>query len=255
MRRRHWWTAGAALAAAGAITAAVLVGDGGGRPSPGVGTGLGALNPPPVETASPQPSSPTTPAPTPRLDRVAAAVPTTFVMKGPKFRIKAHVCSMPFVRPLDPPGEQHHTVCWVDSSLGENFGVAPGYPSRGTSYVLGHSWAEDPDEVLNPMSELAMRQVRLTHPTRSEGVPIYPVTNLDGYTITLTTPHGRLTYQVTRAFAVSKARAGDLRSVMAQHTPNRLVLITCGVRNGRDVDVNVIAYASLIRAVATPVVS
>jgi hypothetical protein len=159
---------------------------------------------------------------------------------------------MPFVRPLDPPGEQHHTVCWVDSSLGEDFGVAPSYPSHGTSYVLGHSWAEDPDEVLNPMSTLAMRQVRLAHPTRSEGVPIYPVTNLDGYTITLTTARGRLTYEITRAFAVSKARAGDLRSVMAQHTPGRLVLITCGVRNGRDVDVNVIAYASLIRAVATP---
>ena len=28
----------------------------------------------------------------------------------------------PDVRPLDPPGEQHHTVCWVD----DGFGVRPG---------------------------------------------------------------------------------------------------------------------------------
>ena len=177
---------------------------------------------------------------------MAAATPTRFVMQGPKFRIAAHVCSMPYVRPLDPPGEQHHTVCWVE----RDFGVAPANPSRGTSYVLGHAWAEDPHEVLNPMSELAMRQVDLARPSHENGVPIYPVTDLDGYTITLTTATGTLTYQVTRAFAVSKERAGDVKSVMADRTPNRLVLITCGVRDGVDVDVNVIAYATLVRAVS-----
>jgi hypothetical protein len=169
-------------------------------------------------------------------------------MAGPRFRIAAHVCPMPYVRPLDPPGEQHHTVCWVE----RDFGVAPGNPSRGTSYLLGHAWAEDPAEVLNPMSELAMRQVHLQHPRHENGVPIYPVTDLNGYTITLRTANGQLTYRVTRAFAVSKERAADVRSVMAEHTPNRVVLITCGVRNGVDVDVNVIAYATLVRAVATP---
>jgi hypothetical protein len=249
MRRGPWWTAGAALVAAGAVTAAVLTtgSDGSTRAD----AGAGPPSPPPVATASAAPSTSAS-APAPRLDPVAASRPTTFVMKGPKFRIKARVCSMPYVRPLDPPGEQHHTVCWVDSGMGADFGVAPGYPAEGTSYVLGHSWAEDPDEVLNPMSELAMRQVRLSRPDHEDGVPIYPVSNLDGYTITLTTAHGRLTYRVTRAFAVRKARAGDLRSVMAQDTPDRVVLITCGVRDGVDVDVNVIAYATLVRAVATP---
>jgi hypothetical protein len=206
-----------------------------------------AAHRPPAATTT-VPPAPASTAPAPRLDPVAPAAPTRFVMAGPKFRIAAHVCPMPYVRPLDPPGEQHHTVCWVE----RDFGVEPGYPARGTSYLLGHAWAEDPQEVLNPMSELAMRQVDLTHPRRSGGVPLYPVTNLDGYTITLTTANGRLTYRVTQAFAVRKERTADVRSVMAQSTPDRVVLITCGVRDGIDVDVNVIAYATLVRAVATP---
>lgn len=204
----------------------------------------------PTPTATTHRSGPS-PSPTPsgpRLDTVAPARPVAFTLRGPKFTIKADVCAMPYVRPLDPPGEQHHTVCWVKAG----FGVAPGYPSRGTSYLLGHAWAEDPLEVLNPMSELAMRQVRLKHPSYENGVPIYPVTNLDGYTITLRTATGRLVYRVDRAFAVAKERAADVASVMAEDVPGRIVLITCGVRNGVDVDVNVIAYADLVRAVAAP---
>jgi len=210
-----------------------------------------AVPPPSLSPAGTPPAPTVTSAPPPRLARVAPATPTRFVMQGPGFRIAAHVCPMPYVRPLDPPGEQHHTVCWVE----RDFGVAPGNPSRGTSYLLGHAWAEDPQEVLNPMSELAMRQVDVAHPHHANGVPVYPVTNLDGYTITLRTANGRLTYRVTRAFAVSKERAADVRSVMSEHTPDRLVLITCGVRGGStptDVDVNVIAYATLVRAVAAP---
>ena len=240
MARRAWWASGAAVGVAGAITAAVLTAPGAGEPRAGVDARSAVA--PTTAATSPRPAS------EPRLDDVAAAPPTSFVMQGPRFRIRAHVCPMPNVRPLDPPGEQHHTVCWVE----KDFGVAPANPSRGTSYLLGHAWAEDPHEVLNPMSELAMRQVDLTRPRRSGGVPLYPVTNLDGYTITLTTANGRLTYRVTRAFAVRKDRAADVRSVMAESTPDRVVLITCGVRDGVDVDVNVIAYATLVRAVANP---
>lgn len=168
-------------------------------------------------------------------------------MKGPAFDITAQVCPMPYARPLDPPGEQHHTVCWVK----EGFGVAPAYPSTGTSYVLGHSWAQDVHEVLNPMSILAMKHVDKSTPQHESGVPVYPVTVLDGYTISLRTPKGLLTYRVTRAFAVNKAQAGDIASVMAEQTPDRVVLITCGVKDGLDTDDNVIAYASLVSAQAT----
>jgi hypothetical protein len=242
MRRRGWQVTAVtgAVAVAAVITALAL------RPEHAPPAAARPPAAPPTSAASVRAAS--TPPPAPRLDAVAPATPTAFVMAGPKFRIVAHVCPMPYVRPLDPPGEQHHTVCWVE----RDFGVAPGIPSRGTSYLLGHAWAEDPDEVLNPMSELAMRQVHLAHPQHSGGVPVYPVTNLNGYTITLRTANGRLTYRVTRAFAVPKERAADVRSVMAERTPNRVVLITCGVRDGVDVDVNVIAYATLVRAVASP---
>lgn len=245
MRTRTWWTLGAALVAVAALVSVLVTS----RHSPGHPAAAAQTPSTPALTAPPPTAAP---RPAPRMDPVAASKPTAFVMRGPAFVIRAHVCAMPYVRPLDPPGEQHHTVCWVDSGMGADFGVAPASPSRGTSYVLGHAWAEDPNEVLNPMSELAMRQVHLGRPSLAHGVPVYPVTDLNGYTIGLTTATGRLTYRVTSAFAVDKLRAGDVRSVMDDRIPNRLVLITCGVRGGVDVDVNVIAYATLVGAVANP---
>ncbi|TAM87166.1 MAG: hypothetical protein EPN43_09605 [Jatrophihabitans sp.] len=234
----------AAVAAVAAILAWML---------PGTGTRRHTAAPPAIRTATTAPPATPSPAPTTvaadPIAAVTAAVPTSFVMQGPAFTTEASVCAMPYVRPLDPPGEQHHTVCWVQHP----FGVEPGYPSTGTSYLLGHAWAHDRDEVLNPMSELAMSQVDLAAPSYEGGVPIFPVTALDGYTVTLTTATGRLTYRVTRAFAVSKARAGDVTSVMADTTPDRVVIITCGVRDTggvlTDVEVNVIAYATLVASV------
>lgn len=232
--------AAAALLAVAAIVAWTATRGGGGTHADAA--------PPRTSTAvtTPVPPSPvvTTPAAPDPLRPVKPAVPNSFVMHGPAFTIRAHVCAMPYVRPLDPPGEQHHTVCWVQHP----FGVRPGYPASGTSYVLGHAWAEDPLEVLNPMSERAMTQVNLNDPSQESGVPIFPVTNLNGYTVTLGTPTGTLVYRVTRAFAVDKNRAGDVPSVMADTTPNRVVIITCGVRDGVDVDVDIIAYATLVRA-------
>ncbi|MCU1658317.1 MAG: hypothetical protein JWO57_2973, partial [Pseudonocardiales bacterium] len=200
--------------------------------------------PPATAPSRPAPAPAPEPAPVAAVRRpvvphqvVASAAPTTFEIKGSAFDIKATVCQMPYIRPLDPPGDQMHTVCWVRDS----FGVAPGSKAQGTSYILGHAWAEAP-LVFNPMSEFAMRQVDQLRPRTEHGVPIFPVTNLNGYQIVLHTPHGVLTYRVTRAFAVAKARAGDVPSLMA-NTPNRVVLITCGVKNGVDVDVNVVVYA------------
>jgi hypothetical protein len=207
-----------------------------------------AAQPTPVRTQpspSPSPSQSAValvkPAP-PKIphDAVAPAVPTAFEMKGAAFDIKANVCQMPNVRPLDPPGDQLHTVCWVES----DFGVAPGSNARGTSYVLGHAWAEA-QLVLNPLSEYAMKHVDEQHPVVEAGVPTYQVKALNGYTITLKTAGGTLTYKVQRAFSVSKLQAGDVPSLMA-NTPKRVVLITCGVRDGRDVEVNVVAYAYLV---------
>ncbi|MGH4017651.1 MAG: sortase domain-containing protein [Pseudonocardiaceae bacterium] len=187
--------------------------------------------------------APKPPAPPPR-EFVAPAAPTGFEMSGPAFDIKADVCQMAYVRPLDPPGDQERTVCWVR----EDFGVAPGSDSGGTSYILGHAWAKTP-LIFNPLSELAMQEVTGQNPEMQSGVPTFPVKAINGYNIVLRTPNGTLTYTVTRTFAVSKSQAGDVESVMA-NTPNRVVLITCGVKDGVDADYNIIVDAYLTSSTA-----
>lgn len=149
---------------------------------------------------------------------------------------------MAAVFPLDPPGEQHHTVCWVR----RDFGYAPGSAGRGTTYVLGHAWAEDPAEVLNPVSRRATAEVLRSHETRLvDGVRIHPVTTLNGDVITLRTRAGQLRYTVRSAYAVVKSRAGYIRALMDQHIRNRLVLITCAELGGVDYDYNIIVDAFL----------
>ena len=193
-----------------------------------------------VSTPTP---SPTVPKPAP-IAHVPAAAPTAFHMIGKGFRIDAGVCGMAYVRPLDPPGDQLHTVCWVQ----QDFGVAPGSPSAGTTYVLGHAWAQQ-QLVLNPMSEFATAHVSATpHPVNG-GVVVYDVAAMKGYRVELDTPAGNLVYRVTSSFLVAKNDAGLVQSVMDQSIRNRLVIITCAVKDGVDLDQNVIAYATLVRAV------
>lgn len=192
-----------------------------------------------VPVAAPAASPPALPH-----EFVAPAAPDGFEMSGPVFDIKAKVCQMDYVRPLNPPGEQKHTVCWVR----EDFGVAPGSDSGGTSYILGHAWAKTP-LVFNPLSELAMQEITEQNPEMQSGVPTFPVKAINGYHIVLHTINGTLTYTVTRAFAVAKSQAGDVDSLMA-NTPNRVVLITCGVKNGVDVDYNIIVDAYLTSSMA-----
>ncbi len=175
---------------------------------------------------------------------VAPAAPTGFEMSGPAFDIKADVCEMNYVRPLNPPGDQKHTVCWVR----KGFGVAPGSDSGGTSYILGHAWAKTP-LIFNPLSELAMQEVTGRNAEMQSGVRTFPVKAINGYNIVLRTPTGTLTYTVTRAFAVSKSHAGDVKSLMA-NIPNRVVLITCAVKAGVDVDYNIIVDAYLASSTA-----
>lgn len=207
-----------------------------------------AIEPAAVVTPTPAPSVPSAPLPPPvPHDVVAPAAPTGFRVAGPAFDIEATVCAMPFVRPLDPPGDQYHTVCWVKA----DFGVAPGSASGGTSYILGHSWARAP-LVLNQLSELATTEYPGAGPQNEGGVPIYPVVGLNGYAITLTTPTGTLVYDVTRSYLVSKNLAGNVDSLMA-NSPDRVVIITCAVQNGIDLDYNVIVEATLASSAAAAV--
>ena len=204
-----------------------------------------AAVPAPIPPALPLDPPVSLPAP-PALPHefVTPAAPTGFEMSGPAFDIKANVCQMKFVRPLNPPGDQKYTVCWVR----KGFGVAPGSDSGGTSYILGHAWAKAP-LILNPLSELAMQEVTGHNPEMQSGVPTFPVKAINGYNIMLRTPTGTLTYTVTRAFAVRKSQAGGVKSLMA-NIPNRVVLITCGVKDGVDVNYNIIVDAYLTSSTA-----
>lgn len=220
----------------------------------------------PVSVLPPATPTPTTTTPKPRPkpkvphDIVRAAAPTSFSFAGKGYTIKATVCGMEYVRPLDPPGEQHHTVCWVQ----HDFGHAPGTNGKGTTYMLGHAWGQDPEEVLNDISESAMRQV-LKEKARGKTrdlpavpesgmttVPTYPVTALNHDVITLRTGNGTLRYKVRDAYAVSKEVAGYIRPLMTQSTPNRIVIITCGELHHYDYDYNIIVEAYLSSSKAAP---
>jgi Sortase domain len=194
----------------------------------------------PAPTPTPTPTKPSTPH-----DFVKPAAPTAFTLTGHAFTIRANVCEMDYVLPLDPPGDQFHTVCWVR----EKFGVAPGSATKGTSYILGHSWAEA-QLVFNPLSEYTMAHIDLAHPAKEGQTQIYPFKGINGYHVVLTLPTGTLTYVVDRTFAVHKLDAIDVPSLMKATTPNRVVLITCAVQGGADADYNIVVYAHLAASVA-----
>ena len=103
--------------------------------------------------------------------------------------------------------------------------------------------------MLNPLSLFAMDHVS-TKPVMQSGVATYPIAGLAGYKITLGTPKGTLTYVVKDAYTVAKEQAANVAPLMADRTPNRVVMITCGVHDGQDIDVNVIVDAYLYSSVA-----
>jgi hypothetical protein len=211
----------------------------------------------PQPTAAPRPSTPS-----PRPSIVAAAStpvrppstppphrpappstrPWTFTITGPKLHLTAHVCAMANIRPYDPPGEQHHTVCWVRSG----FGVAPGVHQRGTSYVFGHSWAEDDQEVLNRVSAPATREMLVAQPHIVDRVPVYSIHGLDGDLIRLRTNGAPVTYQVRGAYGVAKNQLGFIRSWLDPNVPGRLLVTTCAELNGRDYEDNIILEAYVV---------
>ena len=101
------------------------------------------------------------------------------------------------------------------------------------------------EQVSRPIQSIDPR-----HPQVRQGVATFPVRHLNGYRITLRTPNGTLTYVVRQAFAVRKLQAANVPSLMAD-SPNRVVLITCAVAGGVDLDYNVVVYAYLSSSVAT----
>ncbi|MGN6606465.1 MAG: sortase domain-containing protein [Jatrophihabitans sp.] len=231
---------GVALARPGAVD-----GTGTSRPAAATGTVVWERLPPASIPAAPA------------IQDVAASAPTSFRLTGPHVRVAADVCAMPNVRPYDPPGEQHHTVCWVR----EGFGVAPGSAAR-TSYLFGHSWAEDDQEVLNAASSVATREILrgrtaelpsiapgtggITAP--SPTTTVYPVHALAGSRIVLRTGTGVLTYEVRTVYGVLKDHLGYIGEWQDESVPDRLVLTTCAEYDGADYDYNVVIEAYLVKA-------
>jgi hypothetical protein len=173
---------------------------------------------------------------------VRASAPTSFTLTGRLFTITAHVCPMADIRPYDPPGEQHHTICWVRSG----FGVAPSSKQPATTYLFGHSWAEDSLEVLNKLSALATSELLQAGPQDVDGVPVYPVHRLEGYRLILRTGTGTLTYRVRSAWGIRKDQLGFITSWLDPTVPNRVLLTTCAELGGRDYDYNIILDAGLV---------
>jgi hypothetical protein len=242
--RRLFLAAGCVGIAAATVAAghSWLTPHSGGAPVP-------AAEPPAIAAlavAPPPPASPT-PTSTDPHDAVAPATPTAFTLSGPRFTIKAHVCAMANIRPYDPPGDQHHTVCWVR----RGFGVAPSSAQPATSYLFGHAWAPDPHEVLNKASALATREILRVRPRVINGVRVYPVHAMDGYRLVLRTRTGTLTYQVRTVYGVRKAQLGFIKSWLDPTRPGRVVLTTCAERNGVDYDYNVVIEAYLVSSAGT----
>jgi hypothetical protein len=240
-----------ALGALVALVAAILL-----APRPISGHGLvtpKAAGRADLALAAPRGAVPRRPA----IEAVPPSPPLAFTLTGPRFTIKAHVCAMANVRPYDPPGEQHHTVCWVRSG----FGAAPGTGQR-TAYLFGHAWAEDPAEVLNKASELATREILHARaqrvPTIAAGefglVPpepttaILPVRGLNGYRLVLRTHTGVLTYQVRQAYGVDKYQLGYVADWEHAAPRNRVILTTCAELDGVDYEYNVVLVAFLTAA-------
>ncbi|HKC28529.1 MAG TPA: hypothetical protein VKB75_11010 [Jatrophihabitans sp.] len=246
LTRRRLLAAGGAVALLAGAGVAVIVSNAehGHRPA-AAATPSPTLTPSvAVQTSQPPPPA----APVRRTvahDFVAPAAPTSFVISGRGFTIRARVCAMPAIFPLDPPGDQRHTVCWVR----DGFGFKPG-SHTATSYVLGHSWAEDPQEVLNAASSRATRDVLRAKRATYDGVPIFPAKSLLGARITLQTPTGTLGYVVRKSFGVDKYQLGNIDRVMNQRVPNRVVVITCAEHNGVDYNYNIVLEAQLVSSQA-----
>jgi hypothetical protein len=176
---------------------------------------------------------------------VPPAVPTAFVLSGGRFTIRGQVCPMANIRPYDPPGDQHHTICWVRSG----FGVAPSSAQPATTYLFGHSWAEDPLEVLNQASAVATAELLRARPHRVDGVPVYPLHRLVGYQLVLDTRRGVLTYRVRSVWGVRKDQLAFIRSWLDPRVPGRVLLTTCAELRGVDYAYNLVLEAGLVSSV------
>ena len=201
----------------------------------------------PAAVAAPAPRAVPAAPPRPAIERVTAARPTAFRATGPGFDVSSRVCAMPNAMVLDPPGNPRKQVCWVEAPMGEKPGSA-----SATTYILGHSYANDAHTVLGTLSRVASAPIAHGRTVYRSGVPTRTITALAGTTLTLRTATGVLTYRVGLTFAVPKPQFGLVQRIEDDTLPRRVVLVTCAVLGGRDLDYNVIVEAKLVAAHPLP---
>ena len=189
-------------------------------------------------------------SPTLRPVSQSGLTPWKLTMQGKGVDVSATIQGMPYANRLElPHGYPVDTAFWIQDSLG----TAAGYPTDNSTYILGHSWSQE-KLVFNSLSEWALSSVDRNHSQQAPGcsgsctVTVYPIANLQGYTVKLTTSTGTIWYKVSGAFAVAKDRYYQVDSLWAK-VPNRLVLITCAVdgETSVDLDYNVVVYAEVMK--------
>ena len=195
-------------------------------------------------TASTAPSS-TTSASASSAPSLPPVGTNAFRYQSSGFVIDASLCAMPYTPPLNPPSGDNNTVCWVNG----NFGQAPSANQPATTYFLGHAWSRSP-MVLNPLSEAVTAAADFAHPTSLTGTDGDPVTRvpsnaLRGDTVTVAIGGEPLVFTVDDAWLVPKTHAAADPDVMDDKRPGRIIIITCAVGNGQDLDYNVIVSAHI----------
>ena len=144
---------------------------------------------------------------------VAPAAPTAFTLTGRKFTIKAHVCAHGRRAPARPARRAA-----PHGLLGEDgFGVAPG-SHAATTYVLGHAWAPDPQEVLNRLSAAPPAKC-CTRSRTSRRRADLPGARAGRYEADPAHPGRRLTYTVQQGVRRAQAGLGSVKSAMNQSYP------------------------------------
>ena len=169
----------------------------------------------------------------------------TFILEGPA-PVQAQYGPMPFALPLNPSGEQTSSVRWV-----AGLGVSPNDAAWGTTYVLGHAWAQQ-RLVFNGFSELATNSIDWNAPqavpARSGGnVVRFNTGVLNGSRVTMVDGEGDArVWQIDNTFLIDKNQAIEDADLMNVNIKGRIVLIACAVAGGRDLNYNVVMMGHLV---------
>lgn len=187
----------------------------------------------PVTTSASVSSSASEQAPQPSvIQPIAPAEPIALHIHEPGIDLDAIVAPMPFNKNLTPvacvdiPDDVNcpNTAFFVTDPPGvETLGVAPGYPTTDSTYILGHAYSEG-TRVFSRLSELILSGV-----------------DLRGYRFTLDTANGSITYEIRDVGESPKKEIGQAKRIWDVE-PNYAKLIMCALTK----DFNLMVYAEVV---------